>query len=240
MPGNGWGRPIQEVLHRNKLSKREAPGSHLDTMGLTKEQVPPVSSAASSLHPVSAIIRARRSIKPVDMDASRPVDRALLLELLEDANHAPTHGLTEPWRFHIFTGEARGDLARTMARLYQETTPGHEFREDKMRKMAENPLLAGAVLALGMARLGGAKIPELEEIEAVACAVQNLALSATAAGLAGYWSSPPLVYTRAFADWLGLGPEDRCLGLFYLGWPRPGLTPPKAVRKPVEQKITWH
>lgn len=174
------------------------------------------------------------------MDPGRPVEKALLLTLLEDANHAPTHGLTEPWRFHIFAGEARKSLAETMARLYRETTPAQEFREDKMRKMSENPLLAGAVLALGMARRGGEKIPELEEIEAVACAVQNLALSATAHGLGGYWSSPPLVYTRQFADWLGLGPEDRCLGLFYLGWPKPGFNAPKAMRKPTADKVVWH
>ncbi|QIF03185.1 nitroreductase [Roseimicrobium sp. ORNL1] len=189
---------------------------------------------------ITEVIRSRRSIKPFDMDASRAVDKSLILELLENANHAPTHGLTEPWRFHLFTGDSRRTLAETMARLYRETTPEAEFREDKMRKMSENPLLAGAVIVLGMARRGGAKIPELEEIEAVACAVQNLALSVTASGLAGYWSSPPLVYTRQFADWLGLGPEDRCLGLFYLGWPKAGFTMPKASRKPVAEKITWH
>ena len=186
------------------------------------------------------VIRSRRSIKPFDMDATRAVEREQILELLENANYAPTHGLTEPWRFHVFTGEGRRTLAETMARLYRETTPEAEFREDKMRKMSENPLLAGAVIVLGMARRGGAKIPELEEIEAVACAVQNLALSVTASGLAGYWSSPPLVYTRQFVDWLGMDAEDRCLGLFYLGWPREGFTPPKANRKPVEEKITWH
>jgi nitroreductase len=192
------------------------------------------------LEDITQIIRQRRSIKPVDMDAGKPVDRGLLMELLENANHAPTHGLTEPWRFHIFQGEGRRTLAQKMALVYRETTPANEFRDDKMKKMSENPLLAGAVVAIGMARRGGAKIPEVEEIAAVACAVQNLALSATAAGLAGYWSSPPLVGTRAFLDWLEMGAEDRCLGLFYLGWPKLGLVPPEAKRSPIEDKLTWH
>ncbi len=192
------------------------------------------------LEDITQIIRQRRSIKPVDMDAGKQIDKGLLMELLENANHAPTHGMTEPWRFHIFQGDGRRSLAEMMARVYQETAPPHEFREDKMRKMSENPLLAGAVVAIGMARRGGAKIPEVEEIAAVACAVQNLALSATAAGLAGYWSSPPLVGTRAFLDWLGMGAEDRCLGLFYLGWPKLGLVPPHAKRSPIEDKLSWH
>lgn len=188
---------------------------------------------------ISALIRHRRSIKPVDMDAARSVDRALLSQVLEDATWAPTHGLTEPWKFIVHQGAARQRLADAMQKVYRETTPAHEFREDKMKKMSENPLLSAVVIACVMERRGGEKIPELEEIEAVACALQNLQLSATAAGLACYWSSPPLLGTREFAQWLQIGTEDRCVGLIYLGWPRAGLNWPKSVRKPVETKTLW-
>ena len=161
------------------------------------------------------------------------------MTLFENANWAPTHGLTEPWRFTVFQGDGRGELSETMQRIYRETTPAAGFREDKMKKMSVNPLLASAVLVIWMERRGGAKIPELEEIEATACAVMNLSLSACAAGLAGYWSTPPLIHTREFATWLGIREEDRCLGLFYLGWPKPGFTQPTGVRHPVAEKITW-
>lgn len=188
---------------------------------------------------ISALIRHRRSIKPVDMDASREVERALLTTILEDATWAPTHGLTEPWKFIVHQGAARQRLAQTMQRVYQATTPAIEFREDKMKKMGENPLLAPVVIACVMERRGGAKIPEVEEIEAVACALQNLQLSATAAGLGCYWSSPPVLGTREFAGWLQIGAEDRCVGLIYLGWPKSGLNWPRSVRQPVESKTEW-
>ena len=188
---------------------------------------------------ISALIRHRRSIKPVDMDATREVERALLTTILEDATWAPTHGLTEPWKFIVHQGAARQRLAEAMQRTYQATTPVNEFREDKMRKMAENPLLARVVIACVMERRGGAKIPEIEEIEAVACALQNLQLSATAAGLGCYWSSPPILSTREFSDWLQLGAGDRCVGLIYLGWPRAGLNWPRSVRQPLETKTRW-
>lgn len=188
---------------------------------------------------ISALIRHRRSIKPVDMDAARNVERALLTQVLEDATWAPNHGMTEPWKFVVHQGAARQRLAETMQQVYRTTTPPEEFREDKMKKMSENPLLAPVVIACVMERRGGAKIPEVEEIEAVACALQNLQLSATAAGLGCYWSSPPLLGTREFAEWLQLGAEDRCVGLIYLGWPRPGLNWPQGKRQPVEAKTRW-
>ncbi len=131
------------------------------------------------------------------------------------------------------------ELAAQMQEAYRESTPPAEFREDKLKKMGENPLLAPVVIACVMERHGGAKIPEIEEIEAVACALQNLQLSATAAGLGGYWSSPPVLDAPSFRDWLGIRAEDRCVGLIYLGWPKPSLNWPRSVRQPVETKIVW-
>jgi nitroreductase len=174
------------------------------------------------------------------MDSQRGVDRDLLVQLLENATWAPTHGLTEPWKFFPFLGAARHRLVEAMQTVYRQTTPPGEFREDKLKKMGENPLLAPAVIACVMERRGGDKIPEVEELEAVACAVQNLMLSATAAGMACYWSSPPLLGTQAFRDWLGIRAEDRCVGLVYLGWPKPGLNWPRSVRQPVTSKIVWN
>lgn len=189
---------------------------------------------------LSALLRHRRSIKPVDLDRTREVDRSLLTQILEDATWAPTHGLTEPWKFHVFTADARQQLATQMQQAYRESTPPAEFREDKLQKMGENPLLAPVVIACVMERNGGAKIPEIEEIEAVACALQNLQLSATAAGLGGYWSSPPVLDAPGFRTWLGIRPEDRCIGLIYLGWPKPDHQWPRSVRKPVDTKMVWH
>jgi nitroreductase len=189
---------------------------------------------------LTELIRRRRSIKPVDMDSGREVDRMLLVELIENATWAPNHGLTEPWKFHVFQGASRADLVTILQQTYREITSPAEFREDKLKKMGENPLLAPVVIACVMERNGGSKIPEIEEIEALACAIQNLQLSATAAGLGCYWSSPPLVEAALFREWLGMRSEDRCMGLIYLGWPKASLNWPRSVRQPVENRIVWH
>jgi nitroreductase len=191
------------------------------------------------LSQITALIRARRSVKPPDYEFERPVAAELWRGLLENAIWAPTHGLTEPWRFHVFEGAARRRLADALQQAYRESTPEAEFRADKFDKLAANPRLAPLVIAIVLERRS-AKVPEIEEIEAVACAVQNLLLSATAAGLASFWSSPPVLDAPHFQSWLGLAETDRCLGLIYLGWPRAGLPLPRVGRRPLEEKLVHH
>ena len=187
---------------------------------------------------LSQVIRNRRSVKPALL-SSRPVDHALVERLLDNANWAPTHGLTEPWRFRLFAGASRQGLANTLQTLYKEHTPAEGYRPEKFEKLGKNPLLAPVVIALGMHRDATGKIPEIEEIAAVACAVQNLHLSASIAGLGGFWSSPPIVYSEGMREFLGLDPGGKCLGLFYLGWPEKSAVLPQSRRGLVSDKITW-
>jgi nitroreductase len=192
-----------------------------------------------TLSEASTLIRQRRSLKPVDMDPSQSIDPAVLMELIENATWAPNHGLTEPWKFVIFEAEHRQTLAAKMQEVYAATTPAAEFRQDKMEKMAKNPLCAHTVIAPCMMRRGGAKIPAVEETEAMACALQNLMLSATAAGIGSYWSSPPLLDSAEWQSWLGLGGDDRCVGLIYLGYQRAGTAEPKSQRKPLSESVQF-
>jgi nitroreductase len=196
-------------------------------------------SEPSSISQISAIIRNRRTVKPGLMDPGREIPRELLDEIFENANWAPTHGFTEPWRFKVFTGDSRRTLAENYQRLYKETTLEGEFRPEKYEKFGINPQIAPVVVAICMARGDNPKIPEIEEIEAVACAVQNMHLTAAAAGLGAFWSSPPVLGCDGMRDFLGLRECDRCLGLFYLGWLKEGEAWPTGSRKPTADKVEW-
>ena len=87
----------------------------------------------------NALIRRRRSIKPQDMD-DRGIDPRLIAAIIENANWAPTHGMTEPWRFFLFTDAGRERLADFCQSLYRKVTPEAEFRQDKFDKLRSNPL----------------------------------------------------------------------------------------------------
>jgi nitroreductase len=192
---------------------------------------------ADRLEQANQWIRGRRTWKPDNMDAGREVPQALLDAMLENANWAPNHGLTEPWRFKVYRGAAREGLAASLQKLYSDHTPTGDFRPDKHTKLGTTPLQAPVVIVICMRRQVGGKIPEIEEVAAVACAVHNMHLTASAAGLGAKWSSPPICYHAAMNELLGLEPQDRCLGLFYVGWPKEGAAAPVSPRRPAAEKV---
>ena len=70
---------------------------------------------------ISKVIRRRRTIKPKQF-LDREVDPSIVQQMLENANWAPTHGMTEPWRFTVFVGAARERLASFLAETYKAIT----------------------------------------------------------------------------------------------------------------------
>ncbi|MBX0289923.1 nitroreductase [Hymenobacter sp. HSC-4F20] len=184
---------------------------------------------------VTQLIRGRRSMQPVLFEPGRPVPDELVRELLENATWAPTHKRTEPWHFVVFAGAGRQKLADFQAELYRATA-GEKFQPAKLEKMMNNPLLSSHIIAIGLKR--NPEVPEVEEVAAVACAVQNLHLSAVAHGLAGFWSSGGVTYQPEAKPFFGLGPNDLLLGFFFLGYPKPGATA-HSTRKPLDEKVTW-
>ncbi len=183
---------------------------------------------------LSELIRRRRAVNPRFFTGGEITDETIL-RLLDNANWAPTHRHTEPWRFRVIRGEARQKLGNHLASQYKDSTTEADFSLVKYNKTLNQPMQAAAVIAICMQRDPQQRVPEWEEIAAVACAVQNLWLSAVAMGLAGYWSTPKSIVNDQI--FLGLQPGERCLGLFYLGTWNPEELPTK--RGAVSEKIHW-
>lgn len=182
------------------------------------------------------LIRNRRSVFPKQFEAGKQIPAEIIQQIIENATWAPTHGMTEPWHFTVFTGRGLEKLAEFQSELYRDKS-GEKYREDKYLKLKKQPILASHVIAIGMKRSIGKKIPEIEEIEAVACAVQNIYLSTTAYRLGGYWTTGGVTYMDSAKSFFGLGNEDKLLGFFYLGYV---ATPSaSAFRRPLTEKMTW-
>ncbi len=190
-----------------------------------------------SLSDLRNLIRDRRTIKPENFK-KRKVLTDQINEILNNALWAPTHGLTQPWHFVVFTNDALNDLANFMAETYKNNSKPESFLQKKYDNLITRPTLSSVVIAICMKRQEIEKIPEIEEVEAVACAVQNMHLTATVYGLGGYWSTGEVVYSDEMKQYLNLGAKDKCLGLFYLGYPDLEEWP-KSHRQPLEYHSEW-
>jgi nitroreductase len=189
-----------------------------------------------SVETITDIIHRRRTINPKCF-TDEPVPDAMVHRLLQNAHMAPNHRHTEPWRFRVYRGSARAALGDALADAYTRMTCAEAFKPKKAEKLRFVPRHAPVTISIGMARDPGETVPEIEEIAAVACAVQNMHLTATALGLGAKWSSPTFLYTGVMNDFFALGPDDRCLGLFYLGWP--GIAWPDARRGDLDANVEW-
>ncbi len=189
--------------------------------------------------PPSFPYRTRRTIKPALMDGSREIAHELLVEILEDAHWAPTHGLTQPWRFHVFVGGGRVRLADALQSIYDHATPEGDVRPEKRAKLRDTLVQAPVCIAVAALTESGGKISRMDELCATACAVQNLLLSAHQRGVGAFWSTPPVACREEFAIWLGLDSRHTPMGLVYLGYPKEGIAP-RSTRVPLEERVTFH
>lgn len=181
---------------------------------------------------IKQVINHRRAIFPPSY-TEQIIPKELLTELLECANTAPTHKLTQPWRFVVFREQGLVKLADQLASLYKAHTPPEQFLQKKLENTRDKVLRSGAVIAIGVSYSGA--VPQWEEVAATASAVQNLWLAASAAGIGGYWSSPGAI--KHIGDFLGLAGNEECLGFFYMGYH--DESPRTANRRPIAEKVRW-
>ncbi|NML41359.1 nitroreductase [Chitinophaga sp. G-6-1-13] len=183
------------------------------------------------------IIASRRTVKPTSMNGRKIADETVQ-QLLQMADWAPTHGYTEPWYFVVYGGEKVQQFCTAHADLYKQFTPADKFIAGSYDKLKSQGDLASHVIAICMKRGSNPKIPVVEEIAAVSCAVQNMWLGATSQGIAAYWGSGGMTFHPAMQDYLGLGDADQVLGFFYLGYTDEPAQPGKRL-KPLSEKVKW-
>lgn len=186
---------------------------------------------------VNDLIKNRRSVFQQQYSGEK-VDDAIVRQMLENANWAPTHKLTEPWRFVVFTGEGIKKLAQAQADIYKKvTTADSTFKEERFQNLLTKPALSSHIIAVGMKRDEKKSVPEIEEVGAVFCAVQNIYLTATAYGVGCYLSTGGVTYFEEAKEFFGLGKDDKLLGFIHVGMLKE--TPPQGRRKTINEKVTW-
>jgi nitroreductase len=182
------------------------------------------------------IITRRRTVKPQAMNGGAIPDD-ILNDILLLADFAPTHGLTEPWRFIVFGNDSRKIFCRQHAELYKASTSTGQFDAAKYENLLHMGDNASHIVIAVMQRGNLEKIPVWEEEAAVAAAIQNILLGATATGIASYWGSGGMARRAEFKQWLQLKPDDTVLGVLYFGYA--DKQPAFKRNIPFNEKVFW-
>lgn len=155
------------------------------------------------------------------------LDRALVA-----AHHAPNHRLTWPWRLLILGPATRARLAEIAVNLKSAQAPLAPETADAIRRGFSTP---GALIGVAR-RLHPDAAVQREDLQAVACAIQNLQVSLYADGWGAKWGTGAVVFRPETAEALGIDPIVETLeALVYVG--RPRVTPPAVPRPPLADVV---
>jgi nitroreductase len=137
-----------------------------------------------------------------------------LEQILQAGMRAPDHGRLKPWRFVVLEGPARMKLGDAMAEMLRAKAP--QCSSAQLDAERNKPMRAPTIV-VAAARISKGKIPEIEQIAAVAAGVQNMFLVAHALGYGAMWKTGGAAYDAQVKTALGLLPEDHIVSMLYLG-----------------------
>jgi nitroreductase len=177
------------------------------------------------------LLKTRRSVKPMEMTGASPTD-AEIDTLLTIASRVPDHGKLTPWRFIVFTGDARLAAGQVIAAAFAKnradaTADQIEFERQRLTR-------APLVIAVVSRAATHAKIPMWEQELSAGASAMSLVLAAHTMGYAASWLTEWYAYDRAVLDGLGLAENERIAGFVHIGKP---VRPPEDRDRPKLETI---
>ena len=171
-----------------------------------------------------------RSRRTTNQFLRQKVSRQLVLDAIELARWAPNHHLTEPWHFYILGEKMIAACANLIGEIVAEKKNA-ELGEFKAKSAAVIP---GWLLVT--CSKSDDELQQREDYASCCCAVQNLMLYLSEAGLATKWTTGLVTRDQRFFDLLGIDSEKEfVVGLFWYGYPK---ILPEQCRKDVSEIVT--
>ena len=72
-----------------------------------------------STESLNKIIRNRKTIYPTQF-SEKEIPENIINEILENAIHAPTHRMTQPWFFRVYKGKSKDVLCQIIEKIDKE------------------------------------------------------------------------------------------------------------------------
>ncbi len=161
------------------------------------------------------VLLTRRSVMANDLCEPGPGEQEIET-ILKAAHRVPDHGKIGPWRFILFTGNARREFGNVLADIAQKNNP--EITEKLVNFERERFTRAPLVIAvISSVDVNHPKIPQWEQVLSVGAACQNILLAATSLGYGAQWLTEWYAYDKAVHEALGLNADEKPAGFIYIG-----------------------
>jgi nitroreductase len=158
---------------------------------------------------LNSVIRNRKSIYPKDYAAGEIPDD-IINEVLLNANHAPTHRMTQPWFFKVYKNESKQKLINIISKIDESKIS--KIKHDKFIQKIND---SNTIISIFLNRDKKERLPEWEEIAAVSMAVQNMWLTCYVNNIGSYWSTPGFI--QEYGKLVNLDNNESSLGFFFMG-----------------------
>ena len=178
---------------------------------------------------LNSIIRNRKSIYPKDYTGEEIPDN-LIREILLNANHAPTHRMTQPWFFKVYKNESKQKLIDLVSKIDES-----KISKIKLDKFIQKINDSNTIISIFLNRDKKERLPEWEEIAAVSMAVQNMWLTCYVNNIGSYWSTPGFIHE--YGNLIKLDNNQSSLGFFFMGVYNHKESP--KLRDDINTKVEW-
>lgn len=183
-----------------------------------------------SLSVREAIIE-RRSIKKFN---GQPVDREVLLQIVNDAVWAPNHQNREPWRLVAACGKEILELHKLLRDI--AIPKWKELSEEALDKQMQKFTLPGAYAFIIVPEDVRQK-QRLEDYAAASMFIQNIQLLAWDNGIGSCWKTPDFLDAPVFREALGVKSGERIISMLQMGYFDD--VPKAAERKKSDEIVTF-
>jgi nitroreductase len=160
--------------------------------------------------------------------------RADLERILLAGTRAPDHGKLAPWRFVVLEAVGRAALGNAMAEALRASRP--DCTTAHLAAEREKPMRAPTIIAVAAHLVRLHKVPELEQLQAVAAAVQNMFLAAHALGYGAMWKTGDATRASQVKETLGFTADEEIVAFLYLGT---NAVPGPVRTGSLEGKVRW-
>jgi nicotinate-nucleotide--dimethylbenzimidazole phosphoribosyltransferase len=177
--------------------------------------------------------------------SNKTVPAGLIREVIEAGRMAPSPTNTQPWYFLVISGEEKRELSKLVA-VETKTIQLEGFRNislDAVRIIEEAPHIISVWnmkrLSKRLKKIKGLIGPryyrnyERAERDAIACAIENMWLTASALGLGMVWIMAGLGTVNRYKKKFGI--DGEIVAHLALGYASPVHPEERTVRKPLEE-----